>query len=111
MLQNRRVKFLLKPLGNLDFLDPIVNSSLPFRLHAAYLSITVVIIEEEITSTCSYRLRAWEGFTSPDTEQLLLPVLVCGATTTENIIRSTWQTRRFPDEPRANSFEVSLVGC
>lgn len=100
------MKFLLKPLGNLDFLDPIVNSSLPFRLHAAYLSITVVITEEEITSTCSYGLRA-----CPDTEQLLLPVLVCGATTTENIIRSTWQTPGFPDEPRANSFEVSLVGC
>lgn len=59
------MKFFLKPLGNLDFLDPDVNSSLPFQLPAASLSVTVVIPEEDITSTCSNGVRAWEGFTMP----------------------------------------------
>lgn len=65
MVQNKIMKLLLKPLGKLDFFGPDVNSSLPFWLHAACFGVTVVILEEEITSTCSNGWRAWEGFTIP----------------------------------------------
>lgn len=79
----------------------------------AQLSVNVLILDEEMTSSCSKeRTKSTPTLRKSLPEQLQQPGLVCGATKTgknEECSSQPVRSEFFSVKPTANSFKVSLL--